>query len=212
MFITVKEYIVEERNFKLGKDICSSGEVQLQLIRRDLRFSFFLFPKKITQLICLDTGKKIKKSQWNPEIKAAALGLKSNHSVPMWGYYSFSVLALVVFIGIPIGLINEFNDTKQYQQSFLGQSIAQKKQLLQNLNVDDLVVTKNNVYIINNVDTKNILLKASKNPVTEDSFEELTNETYPKTSFIGKDLSVSISKFTNGMVSDTEMIVNILDN
>ncbi len=70
----------------------------------------------------------------------------------------------------------------------------------------------NNVYIIKNVDTKNILLKASKNPVTEDSFEELTNETYPKTSFIGKGLSVPISKFTNGMVSDTEMILNILDN
>jgi len=212
MFISVKEYIVEERNFKLGKDICPSGEVQLQLMRRDIRFVFFLFPKKVTQLICLDTGKKIKRSQWNSKIKAAALGMKSNHSVPMWGYYSFSVLALAVFIGIPIGFMNELNDTKQYQQSFMGQNIAKKKQLLQNLNVDDLVATMNNVYIIKNKDTENIFLKASKNPVTENSFEDLTNETYPKTSFIRKDLSVPISKFTNGMVSNTEMIVNILDN
>ncbi|UOB16627.1 hypothetical protein [Abyssalbus ytuae] len=212
MFITVREYIVEERRFELKTGKCASGEVQLQLMRRDLRVAFFPFPKKVAQLICLDTGKKIKKSQWSPEIKAAALGMKSNHSVPMWGYYTFTVLALAVFIGVPVGFMNELKNTKQYRQSFVGQSIEQKKLLLQNLNTGDLVATTNNVYRIKNVNAKNVILQTSKNPAEEDIFKKLTNETYPETSFTGKELSIPVSKFVNGMISNTEMIINILNN
>ncbi|SHJ48464.1 hypothetical protein [Aquimarina spongiae] len=212
MFISVTEYIVEERRFQLDSNNCVSNDVFLQLMRRDVRVLFFLFPKKVTQLICKDTGKKIKKSLWSPEIKAAALGMKSNHNIPMWGYYSFGVIALAILIGVPIGFINELKATKQYQESFMGQSAEKKKQILQKLNTDDLIATTKNVYIIKTIDAKKVTLVSSKNSDRNNIYEELTNEAYPKNSFSGEEVSVPISKFTNCIISNTELIVNTLDN
>jgi len=99
MCISIKEYIIDERKFELTTNKCISNKVTLELIRYDIHF-LFIFPKKRTQLICDDTGEQVEKSQWSPEIKAAAMGMKSNHSIPMWGYYSLITLVLFVFIGI----------------------------------------------------------------------------------------------------------------
>jgi len=103
MWISVKEYVIEKREFHLETEACQSGKVSLELRRKDIKAIFFLFPKKTVQLICKDTGENINKSQWSPEIKAAALGMKSNYTTPTWGYWSFGFMVLSILVIVIIG-------------------------------------------------------------------------------------------------------------
>ncbi len=212
MWISVKEQIVEERKFELHTSNCTSGEVILQLLRRDVRVSFFLFPKKITQLVCSGTGKKIKKIHWSAQIKKTAEELKRELKVPTWGYWSSGIIALTVLLAVPIGFYSEIKTNQAYQESFMAQNDQQKKAILQKLDTGDLIVTMNKVYKIQTVDPENVVLLESKNPVPESFTEGLTNKAYPKTSFTNIQLEVSKTVFMSGMISNSDMILNVLDN
>lgn len=111
-----------------------------------------------------------------------------------------------------MGFINELNNKERYEKSFMGQSMQQREHLLKTLNTGDLLATMNNVYKIKSVDAKNVILVTSKNSSKKDIFKKLTNQDYPETSFTGKEVSIKRSMFDNGMLSNTDMIVNILDN
>ncbi len=212
MWISIREQIIEEHEFKLLTNSCSSGKVMLQLIRRDVRVSFFIFPKKVTQLICTDTGKRIKKSDWTTEIKETAEELKRSLKVPTWGYWSFSVIALTVLLAVPIGFYAEIKNNEVYQESFMAQNDQQKKIILQQLDTGDLVVTTKKVYKIKTVDDKNVILQESKNPIPKSFTEDLTYEAYPETSFTEPEIKIAKTEFVKGMISNTNIILNVLDN
>ncbi len=212
MWISFKQHLVEEREFKLLTKNCSSGSVILQLIRHDARVSFFLFPKKITKLICKDTGKPIKKSYWTTEIKETAEELKKNLNVPMWGYWSFGIIALAVVLTVSIGFYSEIQSNESYQDSFMAQNDQEKRVILEKLNAGDLIATMKKVYKIEVVDDKKVILVESKNPIPESLIGGLNTEAYPKISFTGPKVEVSKSVFMNGLITNSEMIVDILDN
>ncbi len=212
MWISVKEYVIEERKFNLLTKNCSSGKVLLQLKRRDVKASFFLFPKKVTELICIDTGKRIKKSDWTTEIKETAEELKKNLKVPTWGYWSFGIIALSVLLAVPIGFYSEIKSNEVYQESFMAKSNQEKKIVLEKLDTGDLIATMNKVYKIQAVDAKSIVLLESRNPAPESFTEGLTNEAFPQTSFTNTQLEVPKTVFLNGMISNSDMILNVLDN
>ncbi len=212
MWLSFKEQIIEEREFKLLTGDCSSGSVILQLIRRDARVSFFLFPKKVTQLICQDTGKRIKTTYWTTEIKETAEEMKRNLKVPTWGYWSFGAIAFTVLLAVPIGFYSEIKSNTAYQESFMAQNDQQKKIILEKLDSGDLIATMKKVYKIQAVNHKDLILLESKNPIPEHFTEGLTNEAYPKTSFTNIKLVVPKAVFVNGMISNSDMILNVLDN
>ncbi|WP_281989781.1 hypothetical protein [Aquimarina aggregata] len=213
MWISVKEHIVDEEVFELKTNNCKSGKVILQLIRRDVRVSFFLFPKKVTQVICHDTGKKIKKAFWNTTIETTAEEMRKKLKVPMWGYWSLGTIALALLLAVSIGFYSEINSNADYQKSFMAQNNKQKELILQKLAIGDLVSTMNKVYKIQSIDDENPVLIESKNPVNEGNFSNgLTNEAYPESSFTGSKLKISRSKFITGIISNTDMILNVLDN
>lgn len=212
MWISVKEHIIEEREFSLLTQNCSSGRVTLQFIRRDTKVSFLLLPKKVTELICCDTGKRIRRSDWTTEIKETAEEMKSSLKVPHWGYWSIGVIALTILLAVSIGFYSEIKSSDAYQDSFMAQNDQQKKIILQKLDVGDLISTMKKVYKIQAVNDKNVILVESKNPIPEHFTEGLTNEAYPKTSFTNNKLEVPNAVFINGMISSTDMILNILDN
>ena len=212
MWISVKEQIVEEREFKLLTGDCSSGNVALQLIRRDVRVSFFLIPKKITELICLDTGKRIKKSDWTTEIRETAEEMKSSLKVPTWGYWSLGITVLIVLLAVPFGFYSEIKSNQAYQKSFMAQNDQQKRIILEKLDAGDLIATMKKVYKILAVDNNSITLVESKNSIPESFTEKLTNEAYPETSFTDTQLEIPKSMFVNGMISNTDMILNVLNN
>ncbi len=212
MWISVKEYVIEEHKFNLLTKNCSSGKVLLQLKRRDVKASFFLFPKKVTELICIDTGKRIKKSDWTTEIKETAEELKKNLKVPTWGYWSFGIIALSVLLAVPIGFYSEIKSNEVYQESFMAKSNQEKKIALEKLDTGDLIATMSKVYKIQAVDAKFIVLLESRNPAPESFTEGLTNEAYPKKSFTDTQLEVPKTVFFNGMISNSDIILNVLDN
>ena len=213
MWVSVKEYIVEERNFSLKSGNCQSGKVILQLIRRDVRASFFLFPKKVTRAICKDTGKKIKKSQWSPEIIAASAGMKANLKVPVWGFWIFGIIALIVFLGVPIGFYLSVKDTIRTDDSFISKNVQERKFILQDLEEGDLVATSEKVYIISKIDDNYVTLIESENPVQlNNQIEKLTNKQYPKESFTGNEIKVHRLIFISSRTDNKTSIINVLDN
>ena len=213
MWISVKEYVVEERNFNLKNGKCQSGKVILQLIRRDVRISFFLFPKKVTQAICEDTHKKIKKSQWSSEVIAASAGMKANLKVPMWGFYTFGAIALIVFLAVPIGFYISVKDQIRTDKNFISENVQQRKYRLQALEKGDLVATSDKVYMISKIDNEYVTLIESVIPALKNNhIEKLTNDMYPKESFTGKEIKVHKLIFVTSRTGNNAHIINILDN
>ncbi|TSE04143.1 hypothetical protein [Aquimarina algiphila] len=213
MWISVKENLIEERFFELKTGNCSSGNVVLQLIRRDTRISFFLFPKKITNLICQDTGKRVKKSQWSTEIVKTAEEMKRNLKVPSWGYWSFGIIALTILLAVPIGFYLEVKDSIGATRSFMTENNQQKKFILQTLDIGDLVATSDKVYIISEMTDKHVKLIESEIPAKPENYTEgLSNEEYPAASFTGEEIQVLRIIFVTARVSNTDQILNILDN
>ncbi|GAA4273313.1 hypothetical protein U6A24_20370 [Aquimarina gracilis] len=212
MWISVKEHIIEEREFNLLTQNCSSGKVLLQLIRRDVQASFFLFPKKVTELICTDTGKHIKKSDWTTEIKETAEEMRRNLKVPTWGYWSFATITLTILLAVSIGFYSEIKSTAAYQDSFMAKNRQEQKIILQQLGEGDLIATMKKVYQIKTINTNYVVLIESENPRPENYTEVLTNEAYPNTSFTDHQIEIPKSVFVNGMISNTDMILNVLDN
>ena len=213
MWISVKEYIVEERNFEIKNANCASNQVVLQLLRRDVRASFFLFPKKVVQVICTDTDKKIKKSQWSPEIVATSRAMKDNHKIPTWGFWTAGILLIGLLIAIPVGIYLEIKDAETYKASYMGMDSKEKQRLRLSLEKGDLIRTMQNVYMIKNIENDSVVLVTSKNkPETKNFTDALKNEDYPEASFTGKELKVSKSGFKNGIISSSDVILNILDN
>ena len=213
MWVSIREYIVEERNFNLKTGECQSGKVTLQLIRRDVRVSFFLFPKKVTQAICEDTHKKIKKSQWSSEMVAASADMKANLNVPMWGIWTFGAIALIVFLGVPIGFYLSIKDQIHTENNFISQNAQQRKYLLQALEKGDLVATSDKVYMISEIDDEYVTLIESVIPALRNNhLEKLTNNMYPKVSFRGKQIKVNKLIFATSRTSNNTHIINILDN
>lgn len=213
MWISVKETFIQERESTINNQRCPSGKVLLHLIRRDVRVSLFLFPKKVVEVTCLDTNKKIPKAHWTPEIKGKAKAMKANLTVPTWGYWSFGLILLIVFIGVPLGFLMEVKNVEKAQSQFINQTAQEKRETLKTLDTGDLLATWNAVYKISSVDEENIALLKSSIPVNPENFVEgLNNEDYPETSFSNTQLIVSKSELYNFRISPSEMILAVHDN
>ncbi|MBP2831150.1 hypothetical protein J8281_03025 [Aquimarina sp. U1-2] len=212
MWIYIREQLIEERDFTLLNGNCNSGKVVLQLIRKDVQALFFMFPSKVTQLVCADTGKRIKKSNWTTEIKETAAEMKRNLKVPTWGYWTAAIVTLLIFIAIPIGIYSGIKSGKAHEASFMSKNKQQQKMILQQLEQGDLVASTEKVYLIKTISDKEVILVESKNKMPENFTEPLTNEAYPMNSFVAKPTAVLKSKFSKGMLSNYEVIVNVLDN
>lgn len=214
MWISVRETFIEERELTLlNNRKCPSGKVLLRLIRRDVRASFFLFPKKVIEVVCPDTNKKIKKSQWSPEIKRKAKAMKANLTVPTWGYWSIGLITLVLLLAIPIGFLMEIKDAEKAQDLFISQNALRQKEILKMLSPGDLVATQNDVYKISSTDTQNVILIKSSIPGNiKNSLNGLSSDAYPDSSFKGNPITVTKSLFLSSRISQSDMIVAILDN
>lgn len=214
MWISVRETFIEDRELIfLNNQKCPSGKVLLRLMRRDVRASFFLFPVKVIEVVCLDTNKKIKKSQWSPEIKSKAKAMKANLTVPTWGYWSAGLITLVLLLAIPIGFLMEVKDSEKAQDLFIYQNALRQKEILKTLSTTDLVATQNAVYKISSVDNQNVLLVESSIPGNpQNSFNGLSNKAYPNSSFKGNPITVTKSLFLSSRISPNDMIVAVLDN
>ncbi|UII20712.1 hypothetical protein [Fulvivirga ligni] len=211
MFISVEQYIAEEREFILSNGSCPSKTVILQLIRRDVRVAFFYLPKKVTQLVCMDTQSKIPKAYWSPEITAAAAGMKANLKVPTWGFWSLGIITVLMFITVPIGFYLSVKDTVQPTRPFISENALQQKMILQGLSTGDLVSTTNKVYMISGIDAKYVTLIESENVPTGD-LAPLSNDDYPENSFSGEVVKVLKPIFESSRVDSRTLIIDVLDN
>ncbi|PKV48663.1 hypothetical protein ATE84_0667 [Aquimarina sp. MAR_2010_214] len=93
------------------------------------------------------------------------------------------------------------------------QNNEQKKLILKKLDVGDLVATMTKVYQIKDVTDKDIILTESSYPAKPENYTEgLTLKEYPEDSFVGEQITVSKTIFVSGRISNSNMILSILNN
>lgn len=213
MWISVKNTIIEEQELSVNDTVCASGRVLMRLTRVDVWASIFLIPKKKIEVFCLDTHKKVKVSQWSPEIKAKARAMKSNLKVPQWGYWSLGALVLAALIIIPMGFYNELKQLNDPNKPYLTMSTSEKLEALKALDTGDLIATTAKVYMISSINENTLTLTESVKPAKSKNYSAgLTNEEYVKSSFTGKTFSLTKQDFYKGTYAELGVIVAVLDN
>ncbi len=212
MWFSVEEYLVEERKTLVDSASCKSGQAALQLWRRDVRVSVFLFPRKIVSLVCADSGKTIKERAWDEPTRKAAEQLKREHKAPTWGYWAFGIIAAVVFTAVPLGFYLEVRDNLGRPTSFVSRSNWEKQQAIKSLGAGDLIATATKVYKIKEKGAADLTLVESTLPMkTEYYLEGFSNESFPGETFTGQQLIVKKFLIETGRVASNDDIVNVFD-
>ncbi len=212
MWISVKDRIIEKKPFHLESGECPSGKVTLNLIRRDVWVAFFFLPKRIVEVHCDETDRRIRKTHWSQELKVEANSMKQGLRVPIWGYGLLGILLVTLFIGVPVGFMMEMKATETYQSSFIGMDQEQKIELLKTLNAGDLIATSDKVYRIQKITKTEVMLQpATLSVKARDPYGPMDANSYPESNFSGDLLTIDRSVLEQGRVNNM-LIINVLDN